>query len=160
VTLTKRFLFGDPIKGTVRSLRAAPLRKAFVQCLREAQKGIPSQTCLIHFGFKTQTHTRTQEAVTHRTHSHTHTLTHTHTHAHTHTRTHAHPRAHTLTHTHTHTHNTTEPTKESLLGAHTKRLCRVYVQSLCGRPMRRVSAEGLRIVSCVLVFLVLTNSVE
>jgi hypothetical protein len=159
VTLTKRFLFGDPIKGTVRSLCAAPLRKAFVQCLREAQKGIPSQTCLIHFGFNTQTHTRTQEAVTHRTHSHTHThsqntLTHTHTRTHAHT----HTRAHTLTHTHTH--NTTEPTKESLLGAHTKGLCRVYVQSLCGRPMCRVSAEGLRIVSCVLVFLVLTNSVE
>ena len=93
---------------------------------------------------------------------HTHTHTHTHTHSHTRTHAHTHTRAHTLTHTHTHTHthNTTEPTKESLLGAHTKRLCRVYVQSLCGRPMRRVSAEGLRIVSCVLVFLVLTNSVE
>ena len=105
----------------------------------------------------THKHTHAHKKQSHTEHTHTHTLTeHTHTHAHTHTRTHA----HTRTHTHTHTHNTTEPTKESLLGAHTKRLCRVYVQSLCGRPMCRVSAEGLRIVSCVLVFLVLTNSVE
>ena len=140
MTLTKRFLFGDPIKGTVRSLRAAPLRKAFVQCLREAQKGIPSQTCLIHFGFKTQTHTRTQEAVTHRTHSHTHTLTHTHTHAHTHTRTHAHPRAHTLTHTHTHTHTQHDGAHKRIPAWSTHK---AIVQSLCAEPLRKAHAQSL-----------------